>query len=269
MDACVWGKLPGMELKLIFARLPLKDIVRLQALNTHWKLLIRSSSFQQHMAQAIFRGGARFGLLTQVIKGPRSLCWDFHIFDAPACERNHFPLSGPPDTISTAIFPITAAAGLVCMSNVYGERIFVVNPVTNVCRKLPQDHISGNMSGWTKCQFLAMALMEIIIDNHQQQQHKTRRQGYTLTIVLSQKPWPEGSNLSSLLCEKRVNVSHFSFSVYDSAADRWSKRDTLNDPNLLRNKVFRLFPSGAPVMASTDALGNQVFHLIPRSLDVL
>jgi hypothetical protein len=45
-------------------------------------------------------------------------------------------------------------------------------------------------------------------------------------------------------------VSHFSFSVYDSAADRWSKRDTLNDPNLLRNKVFRLFPSGAPVMAT-------------------
>jgi hypothetical protein len=110
MDACVWGKLPEMELKLIFARLPLKDIVRLQALNTHWKLLIRSSSFQQHMEQAISRGGARFGLLTQVIKGPRSLCWDFHIFDAPACEWNHFPLSGPPDTISTAIFPIAAAA---------------------------------------------------------------------------------------------------------------------------------------------------------------
>ncbi len=144
----------------------------------------------------------------------------------------------------------------------------MVNLVTNVCRKLPQDHISGNMSGWTKCQFLAMALMEIIIDNHHQQQHKTRRQGYTLTIVLSEKPWPERSNLSSLLCEKQVNVSHFSFSVYDSAADRWSKKDTLSDPNLLRNKVFRLFPSGAAVMASTDALGNQVFHLIPSSLVV-
>ncbi len=63
-------------------------------------------------------------------------------------------------------------------------------------------------------------------------------------------------------------MSHFSFSVYDSAADRWSKRDTLNGPNLRRNKVFRLFLSGAAVMASTDALGNQVFHLIPRSLDV-
>ncbi len=62
-----------------------------------------------------FSGGARFGLLTQVIKGPRSLCWDFHIFDAPACEWNHFPLSGPPDTISTGIFPIAAAGGLVCL----------------------------------------------------------------------------------------------------------------------------------------------------------
>jgi hypothetical protein len=67
MDACVSGKLPEMELKLIFARLPLKDIVRLQALNTHWKFLIRSSFFQQHMEQAISQGGARFGLLTQVI----------------------------------------------------------------------------------------------------------------------------------------------------------------------------------------------------------
>jgi hypothetical protein len=53
MDACVWGKLPEMELELIFARLPLKDIVRLQALNTHWKLLIRTSFFQQHMELAI------------------------------------------------------------------------------------------------------------------------------------------------------------------------------------------------------------------------
>jgi hypothetical protein len=134
-----------------------------------------------------------------------------------------------------------------------------VNPVTNVWSKLPQDHISGNMSGWTKCQFLAMALMEIIIDNHHQQHHKTRRQGYILTTVLSQKPWPEGPDLSSLLCEKQVNVSHFSFSVHDSAADSWSKRDNLNDPNLLRNKVFRLFPRGAGVMASTDALGIKCF----------
>ncbi len=144
----------------------------------------------------------------------------------------------------------------------------MVKPVTNFGRKLPQDHISGNMSGWTKCQFLAMALMEIIIENHHQQHHKTRSQGYILTTVLSQKPWPDGSDLSSLFDEKQVNVSHFSFSVYYSAADRWSKRDTLNGPNLLRNKVFRLFPSGAAVMASTDALGNQVFHLIPSSLDV-
>jgi hypothetical protein len=152
------------------------------------------------MEQAISQGGARFGLITQVIEGPRSLCWDFHIFDAPACEKNHFPLSGPPDTISTGIFPTAAAGGLVCMSNVYGDRIFVVNSVTNVCRKLPHDHISGNMIGWTKCQFLAMALMEIIIDSHLQQHHKTRRQGYTLTIVRSQKPWPEGSNLRAGKC---------------------------------------------------------------------
>jgi hypothetical protein len=73
MDACLSGKLPEMELELIFARLALKDIVRLQAPNTHWKLLIRSSFSQQHMEQAISQGGARFGLLTQVIKGPCSL----------------------------------------------------------------------------------------------------------------------------------------------------------------------------------------------------
>jgi hypothetical protein len=103
MDACVWGTLPEMELELIFARLPLKGIVRLQALNTHSKLLVRSSFFQQHMEQAISQGGARFGLLTQVIKGPRSLCWDFHIFDQ---------MESPPtlrttrNTISTSIFPI-------------------------------------------------------------------------------------------------------------------------------------------------------------------
>jgi hypothetical protein len=161
-----WVCFVPLDQKLFCTRLTLKDIVRLQALNTHWKLLIRSSFSQQYMEQAISQGGARFGLLTQVIEGPRSLCWDFHIFDAPACEWNHFPLSGPPDTIPTGIFPTAAAGGLVCMSNVYGDRIFVVNLVTNVCRKLPHDHISGNMIGWTKCQFLAMALMEIIIDSH-------------------------------------------------------------------------------------------------------
>jgi hypothetical protein len=100
MDECVWGKLPETELELIFARLPLKDIVRLQALNTHWKLLIRSSYFQQRLEQVSQQLGAtRFGLLTQVIKGPRSLCWDFHIFDTPASEWNHFSLSGPPDNL--------------------------------------------------------------------------------------------------------------------------------------------------------------------------
>ncbi|CAK9216495.1 unnamed protein product [Sphagnum troendelagicum] len=268
MDEVVWGKLPETDLELIFARLPLKDIVRLQALNTRWKSLIRSSYFQQRLEQVSQQLGAtRFGLLTQVIKGPRSLCWDFHIFDTPAGEWNHFSLSGPPDTISKGIFPIATAGGLVCMSNVYGERIFVVNPVTNACRKLPQD-LSGNMSGWTKCRFLTMALMEETTDNHHHHHHQTRKWQYTLTLALSQKPWPEGSNLTSLLCEKQVNVSHFHFAVYDSATNCWSKRDNPNDPNLLRNKIFRLFPSGAAVMASTDVLGNQVFQLIPRPLDV-
>ncbi len=249
MDACLWSNLPEIALELVFARLPLKDIVRLQTLNTHWKVCIRSSFFQQNFEEV---SSARFGLLTQLIKGPRSLCWDFHVFDTPAAEWHHFPLSalGP---ISTGVYPIATAGGLVCLSNIYGERVFVVNPVTNACRKLPQD-----ASNCGKYQFLTMALMEI---THSSTKH------YTLTLALTRKPWPEGSNLTSLLCEQQVNASHFSFAVYDSGTDCWSSRDKLT-PGLLDNKSFRLFPSGAAVMAAIDGAGNQVFRLIPKPLNI-
>jgi hypothetical protein len=80
MNACVSGKLPEMELELIFARLPLKDIVRLQALNTHWKLFIRSSFFQQHMEQAISQGGARFGVeMPLAVLFPHTLYHHIHV----------------------------------------------------------------------------------------------------------------------------------------------------------------------------------------------
>jgi hypothetical protein len=51
----------------------------------------------------------------------------------------------------------------------------------------------GNMSGWIKCWLLTMALMEIM-DNHHH--HHRRRQYITLTLDLSKKQWPKGSNLT-------------------------------------------------------------------------
>jgi hypothetical protein len=117
----------------------------------------------------------------------------------------------------------------------------------------------GNLSGWIKCWLLTMALMEIM-DNHH---HHHRRRQYIYTYAWSKLEamakrlklnftslWEEGECVSFQFC-----CLWFSNRLLEQ------KRHNLNDPNLLKNKLFRLFRSGAIVMVSIDALGNQALHL--------
>ncbi len=188
MDNSLWSKLPEGTLELVFARLPLKDIMRLRSLNKHWNSFIYSPVFQQVFEEV---SSARFGIVTKAFSGTELPSYAmFHILDTLANTWFQFSNSSFPLNVN----PIATAGGLVCMYAVPGcrsqasGRVFVCNPITNSCKELPIHHMPG---------YPVLARMEI---------DKPTRQ---YRIIL--------------MCKLQDELS---FEVYNSATNCWSIVDT-------------------------------------------
>lgn len=220
MDAFLWSKLPENTLEMAFARLPLKDILRLRVLNKHWKSFVCSPFFQQLLEERRTTSSSTtsFGLITELFSDPmaeEASSREFHVLDTAANEWLQF---SRPSLPLSSCKPFATAGGLVCMCAPTGctqqqqeeeedeteLQLLVCNPITGAWRELPRLRMQY-------CPLLARMEMD------------TRTKQYTVILGYLQ-----------------LGASKVSIHVYDSGTDCWSKgcHATMH---LLERKPFKWF----------------------------
>lgn len=132
MDPALWKKLPESLVELIFARLPLHNVIQLQSLSKSWRYTVRySKPFHNTLFPA-----PRFALVTS------NQCRDCKIHFCDVKENKW--LLKTMDAVSNSFWasPVIAAEGLLCIVDLhqlsYGSlSISMCNPLTHKSRVLP------------------------------------------------------------------------------------------------------------------------------------
>lgn len=199
MDPALWKKLPEYLVELIFARLPLHNIVQLQSLSRYWRFAVRlSKPFQKTCSEF---GAQRFALVTS------NQCRDCKIHFCDVKEKK-WSLKTM-DAVSNGFWasPVIAAGGLLCIVDLhelsYGSlSISMCNPLTHKSRVLPP---LTHFNRWFP------KMMQLLVDDSTCH--------YKLIVVGSSHRAPD-----TLLLE-----------VYDSQAEAWE----LSDVNPAPGRTFR------------------------------
>ena len=129
MDPNIWSNIPQIILELIFARLPLQSLVRLQLLSKQWRSDLTAPAFQHAFCDGRPKGFA-------VVESERTNPKQVWAYDAGARRWHGLPLDYLPFSYLAA-----ADGGLLCFVK-YGKleeclQLVVCNPLTCAWRELP------------------------------------------------------------------------------------------------------------------------------------
>jgi hypothetical protein len=141
MDPAVWRNLPEEVVQMVFARLPLHQIVRLQCLSKawRWKVTAAESGFRRLCASAGLQKPNMFALADEALHGMGIV--SIKLFDAEAHKWHVFEM-----TLQPQFYCETMSAcdgGLVCFVSRMLNRvanpllIVVLNPLTKEYKVLP------------------------------------------------------------------------------------------------------------------------------------
>jgi len=128
MEQQIWKDLPEDLFEPVIARLPIATFFRFRTVCQRWNSLLSSQSFSQHCAQ-VQQANPWFYTVTHEHTNSAAM------YD-PSMKKWYHPttLALPAELI---VLPVASAGGLVCFLDVYGQTLYVCNPLSESVKELP------------------------------------------------------------------------------------------------------------------------------------